>query len=183
VAASDKSDSQSAEAVLLADYFLAASPESLYLINSDPDDIYWPESRLADTQILSVSSLGEAESSLAQQNLGASATSDQLMAVFHISDGETIEQQLGRAVRAFPHRLVVYTEVEQLSDTLFYAFGFRKLNVEGKTEPSRRYRWYEYRLSHYKERPNWLNARFWANPERFELDDDADIYFDSDEEE
>jgi len=53
--------------------------------------------------------------------------------------------------------------------------------VVKSTASSGENRWYEYRLSHYKQAPDWLNARFWANPERFKLDDDPDVYFDPDD--
>lgn len=41
-------------------------------------------------------------------------------------------------------------------------------------------RWFVYRLRDYKQPPSWLNARFWANPERYELDDESDIYCEDD---
>jgi len=138
-------DHKDSKTALLADYLLAASPDSLYLINTDSNDIYWPES-------------------MRLSNVESSA-----------------EQLLGQAVRGFPARLVVYTSDARATDTVFFSFGFRKLQVEGNSESTSDTRWYEFRLSHYKQQPHWLNARFWANPERFELDYDADIYSDEEE--
>ncbi len=103
-----------------------------------------------------------------------------------------LEQRLGRAIRAFPHRVLVHcthsadkaTDDTFINDDVFFAFGFRKLQlatdkVAGEPESTR---WFEFRLSQYKAAPDWLNARFWANPERFESDEDPDIYCDDDEE-
>lgn len=41
---------------------------------------------------------------------------------------------------------------------------------------------YEYRLRDYKQPPEWLNARFWANPERFGLDEDVEEFGDDTDE-
>ena len=41
---------------------------------------------------------------------------------------------------------------------------------------------YEYRLRDYKQPPEWLNARFWANPGRFDLDEDAEEFGDDTDE-
>ena len=41
---------------------------------------------------------------------------------------------------------------------------------------------YEYRLRDYKQPPDWLNARFWANPARFDLDEESSDYEDGTEE-
>ena len=30
---------------------------------------------------------------------------------------------------------------------------------------------FEFRLHDYKQRPDWLNARYWAHPERFDMTD------------
>ena len=57
-----------------------------------------------------------------------------------------------------------------LSAARFFAFGFRRIvRSEPAIGPGERCTWYEFRLSHYKSAPDWLNARFWANPERFAL--------------
>lgn len=86
----------------------------------------------------------------------------------------SLAAELGQAVRRFPERLVVSIESEEPEDAAFFAFGFRKLQM-GQQESIRLF---EYCLSEYKQSPDWLNARYWANPERFSLDDDPD--YDSD---
>jgi len=43
--------------------------------------------------------------------------------------------------------------------------------------------WFEYRMSQYKPAPEWLNARYWANPERFEVQEDPDGFCESSDDE
>ena len=50
--------------------------------------------------------------------------------------------------------------------------GFRKLQLEHQGT----IRLFEYCLSEYKQPPDWLNARYWANPERYGLTGDHDSY-------
>lgn len=166
-------------ATLLADHLLASKPSRIVLIGCSAADLYWPESADEQCSIKRCDTLDEAEAFLkadADSDAGAS------VAVFNIATSDTVfEQQIGQAVRAFPNRLIIYTHATDATDTLFFAFGFHKLNVVENASAGTESRWYEYRLSHYKQSPDWLNARFWANPERFQLDDDPDIYVDPDD--
>jgi hypothetical protein len=82
-----------------------------------------------------------------------------------------IAQQLGAAVRMFPERLLVGVNSAHLDNT-FFAFGFRRLGVMDEMDEQ----WFEYCLRDYKQPPEWLNARFWANPERFGTDADPDTH-------
>ena len=82
------------------------------------------------------------------------------------------DELLGTACRASP-RLVIaehssHDETEQtVNDEQFFAFGFRLL---GRSEHAGGHSsWYAFSLSDYKQAPDWLNARFWAHPERFDL--------------
>lgn len=84
---------------------------------------------------------------------------------------------LGEACRAAP-RLVIVEHAEcqsgdgLLADEQFFAFGFRKLG--NSVEPSGVKRcWYAFSLRDYKQAPDWLNARFWAHPERFSLSENS----------
>ena len=47
-----------------------------------------------------------------------------------------------------------------------FAFGLTRLGLYGAGE--RRLGLYGYDLDHYKTTPDWLNPRFWANPERWD---------------
>jgi len=82
------------------------------------------------------------------------------------------ESLLGLACRASPRLLLVEhtgTSEELLADEQFFAHGFRiieKIEVSGSQRAL-----YAYSLSDYKQAPDWLNARFWAHPERFALTD------------
>lgn len=97
------------------------------------------------------------------------------------ANSPTLAQQLGRAIRAYPQRVVVNCHAlppdAGNSDALFYSLGFKKLPlVDSEETASHAAQWYEYRLSQYKTAPDWLNARFWANPERFDAEEDPDGY-------
>ncbi len=87
---------------------------------------------------------------------------------------QDLEQTLGDACRLFPHQLLV--QLQKLpgdwSAAPLFAFGFREMKASvGSTV-------FEFRLSDYKAPPAWLNARFWANPERYEQPDDPDEFSD-----
>ena len=83
------------------------------------------------------------------------------------------ERRLGTACRRFPGRVIVWQRDAEghapLPATRFFAHGFRRLLVDDEGDV--RHAVYEYRLADYKRAPDWLNARFWANPERFSLPD------------
>lgn len=84
---------------------------------------------------------------------------------------------LGEACRHFSARLLVELrhesgdpETGMQAATRLFAFGFRRLGDIDASDS--RLTWYEYSLRNYKPAPDWLNARFWANPERFDQHDD-----------
>jgi hypothetical protein len=98
------------------------------------------------------------------------------------SNDSAVDSTLGKAVRMFPNRLLVCCSDRTFADDQFFAFGFRRLDglcesLASGEEPC----WYEYRMSDYKSPPDWLNARFWANPERFDLPEEPDLYCDEEE--
>jgi len=114
---------------------------------------------------------------LTQQAIGfcqsSSAQSTHAVMCLHMS-AETAapEKLLGLACRAAPQQLMVEHTTslaggKLLADEQFFAFGFRRLEKNTETEQQKAL--YSYRLSDYKQAPDWLNARFWANPERFDL--------------
>lgn len=90
-----------------------------------------------------------------------------------------LDWRLGHLCRMFPKGVVV--ELSQhltAPDEQFFAYGFRKFVASaGKSdkrlldwqELRRHSRCFEYQLTNYKAVPDWLNARFWAHPERFDL--------------
>ena len=79
-----------------------------------------------------------------------------------------LERTLGTACRLYPTRLLLFVDGANLpSPERLFAFGFRRLAVGADAEL------HEYRLHDYKPPPEWLNARFWAHPERFGLDMDG----------
>lgn len=164
---------------LLVDHLLASGPGSIFLIDCAVEDLYWPENQEKSHLVKRFDTL---ESALLDVKGEVSADAGEQIALLNIgSDVATLAQKMGTAVRAFPNRLIIYTNAQSVPDTLFFAFGFRKLDVVDSGSASAQNRWYEYRLSHYKQSPDWLNARFWANPARFKLDEASDVYFDPDD--
>lgn len=89
-----------------------------------------------------------------------------------LSDDSDLAAALGQAVRRFPDRLIISVDTKEPEDAAFFAFGFRKLQLDDQGS----IRLFEYCLSEYKQVPDWLNARYWANPERYGLTDDQDSY-------
>jgi hypothetical protein len=70
-------------------------------------------------------------------------------------------------------RLVVFYDAQlqaknncpQLDRLAFFSLGFK--SPEGIAQAKTSSTLYEYSLKDYKTVPDWLNARFWANPERW----------------
>ena len=65
---------------------------------------------------------------------------------------------------AAPRLLIAAQPSCVLDEAAFRALGF----MLSTTEPVDGMRLYDYNLDTYKTVPDWLNARFWANPERWE---------------
>lgn len=169
---------------LLTEYLLAENPAYIALIGSRDLTLQWPVATESGPSMMVVESLEQADSALRECDGGGDAAFESCVALLELNaPSDDIELLLGRAVRLFSTQLIVYTRSTTLPDSVLFAFGFRKLEVEGLSSGEDSLRWFEYRLSHYKQPPDWLNARFWANPERFDTSDDDDIYDDSDEEE
>lgn len=63
-----------------------------------------------------------------------------------------------------PRILLVAQADCALDDASFRALGF----TLALTDPADKLRLYDYDLATYKTVPDWLNARFWANPERWQ---------------
>ena len=87
---------------------------------------------------------------------------------------QDLEQTLGDACRLFPHQLLVQLQKlpSDWSPDPLFAFGFRQMKASAGSTV------FEFRLSDYKAPPAWLNARFWANPERFEQNPNEDDFSD-----
>jgi hypothetical protein len=80
-------------------------------------------------------------------------------------DMQQAQHLIGR-VRLYvaPRLLIAAPPGCALDDTAFRALGFTLV----MTEPAEGMRAYYYDIDTYKTVPDWLNARFWAHPERWE---------------
>ena len=54
----------------------------------------------------------------------------------------------------------------QASDTL-YGLGFFEMSLTEMGEAPGECRYWQFNIHDYKQVPDWLNARFWANPQNF----------------
>ncbi len=91
------------------------------------------------------------------------------------SDVSLAEIMVGKAARLAPGCVLVEQRLSSealeqnpvmvLRPEAFYALGFVRLAKVASATAA--VELYGYRLSEYKQVPDWLNARFWANPERY----------------
>jgi len=159
---------------LLSTYLLSESPGSIVLIGSQQIDMAWPDGTELPP-VLHCEALADCSSIKPVAPVVAILQLDNQI--------QSLDETLGHAVRLFPGQLLVRLDAVTSPDQTFFAFGFRRLNVVNSGSRSKRTRWFEYRLSTYKSSPDWLNTRFWANPERFEVDDDLDMFIDDEDDE
>lgn len=171
----------------LGDYLFHESPAQLAIVGSLPDALL--DASPAGIEVLRFDTLLDAEAMAMTPQQSAQSGHRALVLKVEAGHGE-LALRLGRAVRAFPHRVLLHIHTPPNTpppaNETFYAFGFRVLPVmQDKSMQDGHTYWYEYRLSNYKSAPDWLNARFWANPERFDLLENPDEYCDEfdDEEE
>ena len=171
----------------LGDYLFNESPAQLVIVGQLADALL--RSPPEGVQVQQFTALDDA-AALAMSPHQSTQQAHRTLVLQIKPEHHDLSLYLGRAIRAFPHRVLLhcYTppDTPALSNDTFYAFGFRALPVmqEEGAQQGHTY-WYEYQLSDYKSAPDWLNARFWANPDRFDLIENPDEYceeFDDEEE-
>ncbi len=119
---------------------------------------------------------GASESGESQSGESQSGESQKSALGLHLpSDADDPEQVLGVACRASPGLVLVEhtsarPELNLFGDEHFFAYGFRRIGQTTEVSGLQQ-QWYAYSLRDYKQAPDWLNARFWAHPERFDLQD------------
>lgn len=80
-------------------------------------------------------------------------------------DAQSAQQLINRTrLYLAPRILLAVPTTCVLDEDAFRALGFTLAAVDADAEK----RIHEYDLSTYKTVPDWLNARFWAHPERWE---------------
>ena len=166
----------------LADYLLSLEPSCLVLVGEAPGAHWWRNNDAASVPtVMPFASLEQcldtlplAEDDASGEASGHCIALMQFEPEKNTSETHDLAAVLGQAVRRFPERLIVSIDTGAPDDADFFAFGFRKLQLEDQGP----IRLFEYCLSEYKQAPDWLNARNWANPARFELDDDQDFFSD-----
>lgn len=186
----DHSEKNSAQEKNLSDYLQSESSTRVFIVGHLPAELLdWSSDiyRVEHFPNIAAAELKAAE----YREEERSPTNALISLVLQLENTEQhVQQLLGRAVRAFPHRVLVH--VQQSADLIhvwdasFFALGFRRLALGRDSNHSHQsLSWFEYRLSHYKSEPDWLNSRFWANPERFDIEASDDYYdqFEDDEEE
>ena len=171
----------------LGDYLFDESPAQLAIVGQLPEALL--DAPPAGIQVLKLNALHDAEA-LAMTPHQPLRLGHRALVLQVEANNDELALRLGRAIRAFPHRVLLHCHTPPdkppPANETFYAFGFRSLPVmQDETGHDGHTHWYEYRLSDYKSAPDWLNARFWANPERFNLAEHSDDYYDEfdDEEE
>lgn len=174
-------DSENAHAWLV-EYLCSEPLRNLVLVGLVPDCFAGPVFK--DVEVSRCETLEAAEQKQALRDQEESVIS-QTALVCNIDAADcNVERSLGRASRAFPHRvLVCCKETDPASsrfspkpnDSVFFALGFVRLNqCSPSASTSESGRWYEYRMTQYKSVPDWLNSKYWANPERFNIYDEND---------
>lgn len=194
--------------MLLGDYLLSDCPESIIIVGSQQIDIDWGGCNAAPP-VHKIKSLGEvnlakvASPALAillldsitdslDQVLGTAVRRfpDRLLVRIKSSSIASTASNGSTSNRTTQESPLLEGVASQaaapasasIADHRLFAFGFKRLKVDDLSADSAQVRWFEYRLSSYKSSPHWLNAQFWANPERFELDDEHDEYYDDEDE-
>lgn len=161
----------------LADFLASDQPGRVIIIGNSADRLFklHTDTRFALTHHFQT--LDDFDVTLSMSSSADSSVSEISVALLHADKtGTALDQLLGRAVRLFPQRLIAYTNILSPPDAAFYAFGFRKLTMLSQDPNAVSFRWFEYQLRDYKLPPEWLNARYWANPERFDLNKVSDGY-------
>ena len=186
----DHSEKNSAQEKNLSDYLQSESSTRVFIVGHLPAELLDRSSDIC--RVEHFQNIAAAELKAVEYREKERSPTDALISlVLQLENTEQhVQQLLGRAVRAFPHRVLVH--VQQSADLIhvwdasFFALGFRRLALGRDSNHSHQsLSWFEYRLSHYKSEPDWLNSRFWANPERFDIEASDDYYdqFEDDEEE
>ncbi|MGQ7846555.1 DUF6231 family protein [Granulosicoccus sp. 3-233] len=169
----------------LAQYLLTAEPACLVVVGQPPVTPWWqvqpdeagPRVRTFETLEQCLDSLPEAAADSNGETAGHCIAVMEFETHPDPAGEHDLAAELGRAVRRFPERLIISVDTKEPDDAAFFAFGFRKLQLDDQGS----IRLFEYCLSEYKQVPDWLNARYWANPERFGLTDDQNSYVEDDE--
>lgn len=173
-----KQPAESVDDRFLGDYLFHESPAQLAIVGFLPDVLL--QAPPDGVEVLKLDALQDAEALAMQPQRPDQLVHRTLVLRIEVNH-DRLALQLGRAIRAFPHRVLLHCRTSpdsaSLSNEMFYAFGFRVLPVMQDENPGQGHtHWFEYRLSSYKSAPDWLNARFWANPERFDLLENPDEY-------
>ncbi|PIE34556.1 MAG: hypothetical protein CSA54_06330, partial [Gammaproteobacteria bacterium] len=91
--------------------------------------------------------------------------------LLEVAADEVPTEILGALCRRCPERVVVAcAAASEAMANRFRSLGFRRLALPAALSGGVPGECWEYRLSDYKQPPAWLNARYWANPERFGRD-------------
>lgn len=184
--------SDSADGRFLGDYLFNESPATLLVAGALPEALL--SRPVEGVSVFNVATLADAQALLSRSGTSTETSASHapegvppgpVSLVLQLdANSPHLQEALGQAVRSFPHRVLVHIRMTGVhsapDDDVLFALGFRRLVVVPDSQsPDARVRWFEYRLSEYKHSPEWLNARFWANPERFSMAEEPDVYCES----
>ena len=156
----------------LTKLLLANSPKDVWLVGVP---VHRLSALLTDaTAATEKPEIHEIDNLLAAAPANASQDNDRtnrVMCLHLPSEHDELDLLVGQACRLSPQLVIAENAVPDAeanhNDEFFFAYGFRRLGAEMAAQGG--VCWYAYSLSDYKQAPDWLNARFWAHPERFDL--------------
>lgn len=166
----------------IASLLLAENPSAAVLVGSQafrlksalqgaqqlPDD----KQVVSSPPVMCIDSLADLAEHVRQARASGENPFDEMVMCLFLPTGVgSVHNWLGTACRAAPKLVLVEHAKSQTSDNLledeqFFAHGFRKIDSLDRSHAPQSH-WYGYSLRDYKQAPDWLNARFWAHPERF----------------
>ena len=98
--------------------------------------------------------------------LGKHFTAHYDLAALDLSEapmGQAAVQVATRLRDLLAKRVVICARQEET----LYGLGFFEMNLEETGIEPGDYRYWQFNIHDYKQVPDWLNARFWANPQNF----------------
>lgn len=150
---------------LLDDYLLHDQPEKVMIVPGSEKSAFEDLLR-SRTALLTVTAIEQLHETVAQHGR-------QSLLLFHGSLDSCAREDVSRVLAVardlYAARTVVMSacdpldEAQPVTRNFMFSMGFRSRGGADNSDISL----YEYHIHDYKTVPDWLNARFWANPENW----------------